>query len=109
MYVNTSSKSDPPESLERFVEESAVKFKADKPGVVIKPGKPLKTADGKTALVQNFTGDPWGNFESVAYVESKTIFAMIVLSARNEKEFKSNQAAFGKVVGSYGYMDKVDK
>ena len=109
MYVNTSDKSDPRETLESFVEYSATKFREDKPGVVIKPGKPLKTADGRTAIVQDFTGDPWGNFESVAYVDSKTIFAMIVFSARNEKEFKSNHVAFEKVVASYGYMDKVEK
>jgi hypothetical protein len=76
---------------------------------VIKSAKPLKTADGRTAMVQDFTGDPWGNFESVAYVDSKTIFAMIVLSARTEKEFKANHVAFERVVASYRYMDKVDK
>lgn len=109
MYVNPSKKPDSAETLEHFVDYSATKFKADKPGVVIKAGKPLKTADGRTAIVQDFTGDPWGNFESVAYIDSKTIFATIVFSSRNEKDFRANHDAFEKVVASYAYMDKVEK
>ena len=109
MYVNISDKDEPPETLKQFVDYSDSQFKKDKPGVVIKAAKALKTGDGRTAVVQDFTGDPWGNFESVAYIDSKTVFAMIVLSARNEKDFRANRAAFEKLVSSYLYMDKTEK
>ena len=109
MYVNISDKEAPPETLKQFVDFSDSQFKQDKPGVVIKPAKPLKTGDGRTAIVQDFSGDPWGNFESVAYIDSKTVFAMVVLSARNEKDFRANRAAFEKLVSSYMYMDKTEK
>ncbi len=109
MYVTPSSKSSPQETLDRFANDSDARFKVDKPGVIIRTGKQLMTTDKRIALVREFTGDPWGNFEAVAYIDSKTIFAMVVLSARDEKTYRANYAAFEKVVAGYAYMDKVEK
>lgn len=108
MYVNPSPKSDAKQSLKDFVSFSDTQFRKDKPGLKITPGDPLETADHSHAIVQKFTGDPWGNVEAVAYIESKTIFAIITLSARSEAKYKDSYAAFEKLVSTYSFMNKVD-
>src|SRR5262245_55055649 len=108
MYVNPSGKGPSPQTLQEFANWSATQFRKDKPGVKIANGEPLETADHSRAIVQHFTGDPWGNFESVAYIESKTIFAIMTLSSRKEARYKESYAAFEKLVSSYMFINKID-
>jgi hypothetical protein len=108
MYVNPSKKGSPPQTLDDFVQFSVSQFRKDKPGVKISPGEPLQTGDHARVVVQHFTGDQWGNHEAVAYIESKTIFAIVVLSSRTEAEYKASYPAFEKLVSSYMFMNKVE-
>lgn len=107
MYVNLRPKRDSKQTVEEAAEEELSEFKRRHgPSLVVKNGPPLRTADGRLAIVRILTGDRYGNYEAVAYVDSKTVFAVIVLSARDEKTYKTNYAAFQKLVSSYFYMDK---
>ena len=72
-------------------------------------GEPLKLRDGTTALVNHFSGDKWGNHESVAYIETPTVWVMVVVSSREEPTYKASLPAFGDLVRSYEFFTtKVD-
>lgn len=108
MYINPSPKGSSPQTLEDFVQFSASQFRKDKPGVKITPGEPLQTGDHSRVVVQHFTGDQWGNHEAVAYIESTTIFAIVVLSSRTEAEYKASYPAFEKLLSTYIFMNKTE-
>ena len=108
MYVNPSGRSDPKESLQAFVNDEIGRFRKDNPGLKVENAEGLKTGDAAPILVRKLTGDRFGNHEAIAYVESKRIFAILVLTARSEAAFNSSFAAFERLVGSYRYMDKVN-
>lgn len=62
----------------------------------------------RKALVKYFSGDDYGNFEAVAYINESKVVAMLVLSARKEEEFKKALPTFAKLVRSYHFLtDKV--
>jgi hypothetical protein len=109
MYINPSSKPDPKQTLEAFAEWSDEQFRKDKPGLKVSVQPALETADKSHAVVHRYTGDSWANVEVVAFVESKTIFAIIVLSARSDAKYQESYPAFEKVVRSYAFMNKTDK
>jgi hypothetical protein len=62
----------------------------------------------RKALVKYFSGDDFGNFEAVAYINESSVVVMLVLSARKEDEFKKALPAFAELVRSYRFLtDKV--
>lgn len=62
----------------------------------------------RTALVKYFSGDDFGNFEAVAYINESKVVVMLVLSARKEEEFKKALPVFAELVRSYHFLtDKV--
>lgn len=62
----------------------------------------------RTALVKYFSGDNFGNFEAVAYINESKVVVMLVLSARKEEEFKKSLPIFAELVRSYHFLtDKV--
>ncbi len=64
-------------------------------------GESISTADGKSAQVRSFSGDEWGNFEAVAYVEEDAVFAILVMSSKNQKIYEQSFEAFEDFVRSY--------
>jgi hypothetical protein len=90
-------------TLQQIIDKDVVRFKKDDPAMVITEGRPLKTGDGKTALVRLFKGDQGGNFEAVAYVDEKAGVAVLVLTCRKQTAFNKALPAFEKLVSSYHF------
>lgn len=104
MYANGANKKQAGvATLQGIIEKDAAKFKQKNPQIVITVGTPLKTNDGKTAQVRIYRGDKWGNQEAVAYIDEPAAVAVLVLSARNPKDFQKSLPAFEKLVGSYHF------
>ncbi len=103
MYVNTRDKVEGTGLLDAFIDSDIARFKVEVPGVKISEGTSLKTKDGKTALVRNFTGGGSGNFETVAYLEESKVFVMIVLSARQLSARDRVLPGFRSLVNSYSF------
>jgi hypothetical protein len=108
MYINTASKAGDP-TLEGLIKGDLERQRKESPSLTIAPGEPLALQDGTKARVNHFSGDKWGNHESVAYIEAPTVWVMVVLSSRDEPAYKAALPAFGELVKSYKFLTtKVD-
>jgi len=95
-------------TVQEVIDHDLAKFKRGNPKITMTKGRPIKTADGKTAQVCLFRGDQWGNQEAVAYINEKNVVAILVLSSRSQSDFQKSLPAFEKLVASYRfYTDKV--
>ena len=98
-----SKKKEGVTTLQQIIDKDVANFKKENPSMVITESRPLKTGDGKTALVRLFKGDQGGNFEAVAYVDEKAGVAVLVLTSRNQVAFNKAIPAFEKLVSSYHF------
>jgi hypothetical protein len=103
MYINTASKAEDP-TLEGLIKGDLERQRKESPSLTITPGEPLALPDGPKALVNHFSGDKWGNHESVAYIEAPTVWVMVVLSSRDEPAYKAALPAFSDLVKSYKFL-----
>ena len=84
MYINPTDRSGPNQTLAAFVSQEVQQFQQRNPTVKVVAGAPIETGSDGKALVRHFTGDRWGNVESIAYVNATGPFAVVVLSAKNQ-------------------------
>lgn len=59
---------------------------------------------GAKAHIKYLSGDKFGSFEAVGYIEEPKKVIIIVLTARDEKNFKDSITAFNQLVKSYFWM-----
>jgi len=103
MYINTASKADNP-TLEGLIAYNIEQKRNESPGIHIVPGEPLAMEDGTKVTVYQFSGDQWGNHESVAYIEAPTIWVIVVLTSRDELAYKDALPAFSSLVKTYKFL-----
>jgi hypothetical protein len=103
MYINTASKAGNP-TLEGLIAFDLEQQRNESPGIHIISGEPLVLEDGTKVTVNQFSGDRWGNYESVAYIEAPTVWVMIVLTSRNESAYKAALPAFNSLVKTYKFL-----
>jgi hypothetical protein len=109
MYANTADREgEDGQALADYIKGAVSERKQRFPTLRVKDLQTIKTADGKDAVIKEFTGDKWGNSELVAYIEEKAVFVVVVLNSRMPEAFAKSQAAFKELVGSYRYLEKVD-
>lgn len=102
MYINAASKSGDA-TIDALIAGDFAREKEQSPGLKMRRGEPLPAADGTLARVVHFSGDKWGNFESVAYIEAATLYVMIILTSRNEAAYNDSKSAFATLVKSYRF------
>lgn len=100
MYVNNISRTTEP-TMDALIADDAERQQAVSPGLQIRRLEPIRLADGSSARVNQISGDKWGNFESIAYIDTPADYVAIVLSAKNEAAHRGAQAAFAELVKSY--------
>jgi hypothetical protein len=98
-----SKKKEGVTTLQQIIDKDLTNFKKENPSMVITESRPLKTGDGKKALVRLFKGDQGGNFEAVAYVDEKAGVAVLVLTSPEQAAFTKAVPAFEKLVSSYHF------
>jgi hypothetical protein len=81
-------------TLERFAERGHDDVQATPVGTIA-------LQNGKSAAVYHFTGDKYGNYEAVAYIDEPQSLNFIVLSATDRAAFEGALGAFDALVGSY--------
>ena len=96
-----SKKKEGVSTLQQMIDKDVADFKKENPSMVITESRPLKTGDGKTAVVRLFKGGQEGNFEAVAYVGEKAGVTVLVLASHNQVAFNKAIPAFEKLVSSY--------
>jgi hypothetical protein len=105
MYVNTASlEYRKHRTLDKLIKSDIKDFKKHSRKIKIEYGDTLLTQDSSSAIVVNFFGDNFGNYESVAYIDGGKVAVMIVLSARSEALHKEHYPAFKQLVQSYFFI-----
>lgn len=61
----------------------------------------IKLSGGKKAEIYHYSGDKWGNYEAVAYVQEKDTINFIVFNARKRESFDKYLNDFYEAVRSY--------
>lgn len=114
MYANVYLKKDPKnENAATVAAKDIADFRKHSRTFKVLDADPLPVGDlvddkPRQALVKYFSGDDFGNFEAVAYINESKVVVMLVLSARKEDEFKKALPAFADLVRSYHFLtDKV--
>jgi len=105
MYANTASfEFNDVNTLEKLIEYDINNFKMNYRNVKSSKGKDINLKGGKIAKVRYFTGDKFGNFEAIAYIEEEKIGVMIVMSSKTKTGFDNSLTAFEKLVKSYFFI-----
>lgn len=104
MYANPVDKETPHQTLADFIEADLARFKAESPGLKVRPGRTLTTGDGKTAQVREFQKDRAGNYETVAYIEESKAFVTLALTSRLKRDWMNSNRAFEELIGSYKFV-----
>lgn len=100
LYVNTLSRALEP-NLEALIADDMAHEKEVSPKLQVRRGDPIALGDGKSAIVNQLSGDKYGNFESIAYIDTPSDYVAIVLTCKTEAAYKNAQAAFVELVKSY--------
>ena len=100
MYVNTLSRTVEP-NLEAFIADDVAREKEDSPNLQVRRAAPVRLSDGKSAIINQLSGDKFGNFESIAYIDSPADYIAIVLTSKTEAGYKKSEAAFLELLKSY--------
>ncbi len=105
MYANVCVCKKSNQTLQDFIEHELKVFREqDRGNVDMVDGKTLTTQDGRKAVVKHLTGDQYGNYESIAYIEESKVFIMIVLSSKSRKDYESSLHPFQELVKSYFFI-----
>ncbi len=113
MYMTVYPKAENGDTLEKFIERDVSDFKANSAKLNVETADEIitaKDARGKErkAEVRYFTGDQFGNYEAVAYIDQDKSVVSIVLSSKSKKDFDASFSAFKELVASYYFLtDKV--
>lgn len=109
MYVNTGIM-EPGETLQKFIQADIETFIKNSPDIKVEKMKNLTIQGGIKAEVREFTGEKWGNFERIAYVQKGSGVAMYVLSSKTRNDYEKSIDAFEKMVTNSFLMNmKLEK
>ena len=104
MYINSASKKDGL-TFDQVIASDIKKFHARSSHFSVRSSTPLKTKDGKTAIIKEMaTGLKQQPYESIAYIDEKKSVSMMILSSMNEKELERTRSVFKKMVESYSFF-----
>ena len=97
-------------TLDEVIEKDIDYMRKMSPSIVATKQEPIAYGkDKKLATVRYLSADKAGNLEAIGYMEESNWVVLLILTARNEKDFKSCLSAFKEIVESYMYLtDKVD-
>ncbi len=99
MYVNIG-KMEPGETLEKFIQGDIDSFLKNSPELKVEKLMPIAIQGKDKAETRLFSGDKWGNYEQIAYVEHKGSVAIYVLSCKTKEGYQKSQAAFREMVAN---------
>ncbi len=61
----------------------------------------LPLPDGKKVYIYHFSGDKWGNYEAIGYIEENDTINYLVLNAQTKEAFEKSLPAFKAILLSY--------
>jgi hypothetical protein len=107
LYVRVRSNEPTIRNIEDQVNDTLRNLRnTGSPNATAKYMKTLTTQDASKAQIYYFTGDKFGNFEAIAYIQAKGSIHFITLSARDQDSFRQALPAFHSLVTSYEDLTK---
>lgn len=103
MYANGVGRSSG-ETLDSFIADDIETFRGRSPQIQVKEESPIRTKDGRVAVVRYFSGDQSGNYEAVAYIAEKKAIIVLALSARSQDAYQRSLQAFQELVRNYTFI-----
>lgn len=102
IYGKSASKEQAP-SIEKQIDNTLKIFHNEykSPNYKAEKKESIKLQNGKIAEIYYFSGDRFGNYEAGGYIEEDESINFLIMSARNEKAFKSSIIGFYEIVSSY--------
>jgi hypothetical protein len=105
MYVNTASlEDDAHRTLEQLIRYDIDHFNSNYPDLLISDEKDIIINDRAIARVKYLSGESYGNFEALAYIDAGKTGVMIILTCRTKVGFDNSLAAFQDLVKSFFFM-----
>lgn len=101
MYGAANLKATGKDTLDDMIKMDVEETRRSDPGLKVTDGKPLKTEDGKKAVVKYLEGI---NHEAVAFIDEEKVVSTLVLSSRTKEGFTKALPAFREFVGSYVFL-----
>lgn len=106
MYARSVPKKG--KTLDQYVVQEIKEFSKQAPGIEARDVK-AKDASGKPLRMVFFTVPKPEAHETVAYIDSPKMVALLVLTSRDKKSYEAVGAAFKELVSSYRFVaDKVE-
>ena len=104
MYANSVLKSDDSISVATVVAGDIDRAEQRLPRTAVTEAESLGTIQGVDATVRYFIRADSSLCEAVAYIDGPTVVALVVLSARSGKDFRSSLDNFARLVDSYEWI-----
>lgn len=102
MYSRINDKTD--KTLQEVIDNDLSHMSKDSTKFKAVDKETITCSKGAKAHVKYLSGDKFGSFEAVGYIEEPKKVIIIVLTARDEKNFKDSITAFDELVKSYFWM-----
>lgn len=105
MYANTTSlEKKAHSSLDELINYDLDRFKRNYLDIEIRDGADIEINEQTIAKVKYLSGESYGNFEAIAYIDAGKTGVMIVLSSRSQEGFDNNLDNFRQLVKSYVFI-----
>ncbi len=104
-YARAYSKDDKADTVEKLVALNIREFRAKgSPNYQGRFEKTLELPGGRKAAIYHYSGDHWGNFEAVGYIDEEKTINFLVFNARSKELFEKSLEKFEQMVKSYIYL-----
>jgi hypothetical protein len=101
-YARSLTKDDLITSIPDQVQMTVTTFRAQgSPQYQAEQQASQTLANGQQVAIYYFTGDQWGNYEAVGYIEEESTINFLVLNAKNKPIFEVSLPAFSALLSSY--------
>lgn len=99
IYLRVAGKKEG-ESVAGLMAADSLKLEQEFPGIRINAASPLRTVDGKTALVRHISGAKNGKRQAIAYIDDAEAIIMLMLVARGGQAFDGALEPFEFLAGA---------
>ncbi len=107
MYTNWAAKDEEIRDIKSLVEFNIKKLKSSGSiDIKVEFKGSIDIKDGKTCHIWEYSGDKWGDYELVGYIDEQKGFVIMVFNARNKIDFNNTRQKFFELVKSYSFLSK---
>lgn len=106
MYVNGFKKDPDEHSIEDFIKKDVLDVQTKSPQIKVANGQSIFTADHKEVVIREFTGDQWGNYECIGYLEEKSSIVLFALSSKSSDIYKKSLLSLRELINSYQFISE---